>query len=134
MLMRLIYASETAVALSPLAVQNIVETARAANRRRHITGALAFDSRSFLQVLEGEREAVSDLFCRIAKDPRHQRVQLLESLAVDERLFGHWAMGFAAADTPGRETFLRFSGDDTFSPLNLTAKGALGLLLALPMR
>lgn len=131
MLIRLIYSSEVAVALTPSAVQEIVESARAANQRRHITGVLAFDRHSFLQVLEGEREVVSEVFCRIAKDTRHRRVQLLESMAVDERQFATWSMGFAAADAHGRDTFLRHSGDDHFAPLNLTAKSALGLLSSL---
>ena len=131
MLIRLIYASEVAISLTPSSVQAIVEKARTANQRRHITGVLAFDSHSFLQVLEGERESVSDVFCQIAKDQRHRRVQLLESVAVDERQFATWSMGFAAADAHGRETFLRHSSDDHFAPLHLTAKSALGLLSAL---
>ena len=131
MLIRLIYASEVTLALTPSSVQQIVETARPANQRRHITGMLAFDSRSFLQVLEGDREVVSDAFCKIARDTRHHRVQLLESVAVDERQFAMWSMGFAAADEHGRETFLRHSSDDHFAPLNLSARGALGLLSVL---
>ena len=131
MLIRLIYASEVAVPLTPAAVQCIVERARVANQRRRITGVLAFDSQSFLQVLEGEREAVSEVFCHIAKDSRHRRVQLLESVAVDERRFASWSMGFAAADAHGRDTFLRHSGDDHFAPAGLTAKSALGLLAGL---
>lgn len=131
MLIRLIYASEVATTLTPSAVQEIVEKARVTNRRRHVTGALAFDSHAFLQVLEGERETVSEVFCHIAKDSRHRRVQLLESVAVDERLFATWSMGFAAADAHGRDTFLRHSSDDHFAPLNLSAKSALGLLSAL---
>lgn len=133
MLIRLIYASEVAIPLTPNTVQEIVERARTANQRRHITGVLAFDHRSFLQVLEGERETVSEVFCHIAKDSRHRRVQLLESVAVDERQFATWSMGFAAADAHGRDTFLRHSSDDHFAPLNLTARSALGLLAALTM-
>lgn len=131
MLIRLIYASEVATALTPDAVQEIVAHARTANQRRCITGVLAFDSRSFLQVLEGERETVSGMFCHIARDTRHRRVHLLESVAVDERRFATWSMGFAAADAHGRDIFLRHSSDGHFAPLNLTAKSALGLLSAL---
>ncbi len=131
MLIRLIYASEIAVPLSPAAVQEIVDKAQTANQRRHITGVLAFDSRGFLQVLEGERRVVSEVFCRIAGDPRHRHLELLESVAVDERLFARWSMGFAAADTHGRETFLRYSGADRFAPLACSASSALGLLTAL---
>lgn len=131
MLFRLIYASEVATPLTAGSVQQIVESARASNQRRQITGVLAFDSRSFLQVLEGDRGTVSEVFIRIAKDSRHRHVQLLESVAVDERLFATWSMGFAAADACGRDTFLRHSSEDHFAPLNLNARSAIGLLTAL---
>ena len=134
MLTRLIYASSIAIPLNPSVVQEIVDKAREANQRRQITGMLVFDSGSFLQVLEGGREVVSSVFCRIAADPRHQRVQLLESVPVHERQFATWSMGFAAADSLGRETFLRFSSCDAFDPLAMSAKGALGLLSALAVR
>jgi hypothetical protein len=134
MLIRLIYASEITIPLTASAVQEIVDKARKANQRRQLTGMLTFDSRSFLQVLEGSREVVSDVFCRIAADPRHQRVQILESVSVDERQFASWSMGFAAADAPGHETFLRFSGSDQFEPSLMTARGALGVLRALASR
>jgi hypothetical protein len=90
----LIYASEITLPLTASAVQDIVDKARTANQRRHLTGMLAFDSRSFLQVLEGRRAAVSEVFCRIVSDLRHEHVQLLESVAVDERflLAGRWAL------------------------------------------
>lgn len=134
MLTRLIYASTITVALNPGDVQEIVDKAREANLRRQVTGMLIFDSRSFLQVLEGRREAVSDLFCKIAADPRHQRVQILEAVPVHERQHADWTMGFAAADAQGREAFLRFSSSDRFEPSAMTAQGALGLLRALAAR
>jgi hypothetical protein len=134
MLTRLIYASEITTPLTAAAVQEIVDRACMANQRRHLTGLLAFDSRSFLQVLEGRREAVSEVFHRIVADPRHQRVQLLESVPVDERQFAGWSMGFAAADAHGRETFLRFSGVEHFAPSTMSAASALGLLHALALR
>ncbi len=130
----LIYASEITLPLTASAVQDIVDKARTANQRRHLTGMLAFDSRSFLQVLEGRRAAVSEVFCRIVSDPRHQHVQLLELAAVDERLFAGWSMGFATADAHGRDTFLRFSGVDQFAPSTMTAGSALGLLRGLAAR
>jgi hypothetical protein len=134
MLTRLIYASTIAIPLNPDAVRSIVDRAREANQRRQITGMLVFDSHSFLQVLEGRRESVSDVFCRIAADPRHQRVQVLEAVPIDERQFATWTMGFAAADSLGRDTFLRFSSSDRFEPSALTARGALGLLDVLAAR
>jgi len=91
---------------------------------------LAFDSKWFLQVLEGSREAVSALFCGLSRDPRHHRVQLLEVVTVDERVFATWSMGFAAAHA-GRETLLRFSSADSFEPSKMSSAAALGLLRSL---
>lgn len=132
MLTRLVYASETVPTTTISVVQQIVDGARVANERKQLTGMLAFDSKCFLQVLEGSREAVSAAFGAIARDPRHQRVQLLECVTTDERLFGAWGMGFAAAHNTGREIFLRFSEADRFEPAKMTAAAALGLLRSLP--
>lgn len=134
MLIRLIYASESTQPLTPASVQALVDHARQANSRRQLTGVLAFDHRAFVQCLEGERETVSDVFCRIAADTRHRRVVLLELQPVDERLFGDWDMGFAAADAIGREAFLRFGSVNSFDPHAMSAGAALGLLRALAAR
>ncbi len=131
MLTRLIYASQPSQPLSPESVQGIVDHARVANERSQLTGMLLFDSQAFLQVLEGRREAVSETFCRIARDGRHRRVVLMDVLPVDERLFSRWSMGFAAAHAQGRELFLRFGGAGGFDPHLMTAASALGLLRAL---
>lgn len=131
MLTRLIYASEATDPLTPDSVQTIVTQARQANARRHLTGMLVFDHRAFLQVLEGRREVVSEVYGRIAADKRHRRLVLMDVLPVDERLFANWDMGFAAADALGREQFLRFGGSDSFDPHSMTAAAGLGLLRAL---
>jgi hypothetical protein len=131
MLTRLIYASESTQPLTPGSVQRLVDHARSANTRRQLTGVLAFDHRAFLQCLEGKRETVSELFCRIAADARHRRVVLLEMQPVDERLFSDWDMGFAAADAIGQKAFLRFGSGASFDPHTMSAGAALGLLRAL---
>lgn len=134
MLMRLIYASESTQPLTPESVQQLVDHARQANARKQLTGVLAFDHRAFVQCLEGDRETVSEVFCRIAADTRHRRVVLLELQAVDERVFTSWGMGFAAADANGREAFLRFGSGASFDPHAMSAGAALGLLRALASR
>lgn len=134
MLTRLIYASEATERFGPDDLEALLAVARAANARRNITGMLAFDRRAFLQVLEGRREQVSEVFCRIAGDPRHQRIVILDTQPIDERLFPHWTMGFAAADAQGRELFQRFGGSDQFEPHTMTAASALGLLRVLSGR
>jgi Sensors of blue-light using FAD len=131
MLTRLIYASEPTDALTPSVVQNIVDLARVNNHQMHLSGMLAFDSRHFLQVLEGDRAVVSSLYGRIAADSRHRRLELIEVASTHERRFARWSMSFAAADAAHGETFLRFGGSAQFAPYLMSAAGALGLLEAM---
>ena len=49
---------------------------------------------SFIQVLEGEKEAVEALFGRIRQDVRHTDVTLLLNRPVAECVFSDWAMGY----------------------------------------
>lgn len=131
MLTRLIYASEPSEALNPATVQNIVDRARINNMRLQLSGMLAFDSGHFLQVLEGPRAGLSELYGRIAADPRHRHIELLEVAPVHERRFSRWSMGFAPADAAHGEVFFRFGGNARFDPNLMSAASALGLLEAM---
>jgi len=97
-LSRLIYFSENKV--GPVArdaqIARLMRVAVDRNRRRQITGALVYDDRWFAQALEGDPQALHETFELIAKDPRHANIQVISEIAVPERLFGAWSMGFAA--------------------------------------
>ena len=73
------------------------ESAREAavrNRRDDVTGLLLFNSRRFLQVLEGPKDAVERIFARIYDDSRHRGVVKLREGAIVAREFGQWAMAY----------------------------------------
>lgn len=128
MLTRLIYASEAAEDLDPVKVQALLDHARRSNRLRDITGMLVFDSRNFLQVLEGDRQLLSDLYGRFVRDSRHRRLLILCAEPIAQRLFSDWSMGFAAADESRRGLYLRHSASGRFEPHGLSAAGALAVL------
>ena len=128
MLTRLIYASEAAENLDPGKVQALLEHARRSNRPHDITGMLIFDRRYFLQVLEGDRQLLSDLYGRFVKDNRHRRLLILGVEATPQRLFSDWSMGFAAADESRRGLYLRHGSSGLFEPHSLSAEGALAVL------
>jgi hypothetical protein len=128
MLIRLIYASETAAPMGPTDIQALLSLARRKNRLHDITGLLVFDSRYFLQVLEGDRRVVSELYSRLAQDPRHKRLTIMQADPIDQRRFVGWSMGFAAADALGRGLMLRHGCSGHFDPLQLRASSALALL------
>jgi Sensors of blue-light using FAD len=72
--------------------------ARANNKSGGITGALLLLDDWFVQVLEGEEEAVRSLYATIERDPRHDRVVLLDTRSVDRHVFARWAMARASVD------------------------------------
>ena len=131
MLSRLIYASEVAQDLSPEGLQALLTTARQCNRLHDVSGMMAFDSRYFLQAVEGSREALSQLYSNLVRDRRHKRLVLLSFESIEQRSFSDWTMGFAAADASRRRLYLRHGPSARFDPYQLKASGALALLMGL---
>ncbi|BDG71465.1 BLUF domain-containing protein [Roseomonas fluvialis] len=73
-------------------LDNILLSARANNGRRDITGALICRADLFMQLLEGEREAVTATLARILQDDRHVDVAVVHCGDAPERLFPTWTM------------------------------------------
>lgn len=94
-MLTIMYRSE-AVALLPFTdLTNICIASAHKNRALGITGFLIEFEGIFLQVLEGEPEAVDALYARICRDTRHRNVELLLREVGDAgRSFGFWAMNF----------------------------------------
>lgn len=90
---RLVYRSDAVDASEgPMDLSDIVATSVRNNGRRRITGALAFHSGTFVQVLEGEPEALTALMADIEADPRHRNVRILARWPIQAQLFIGWAM------------------------------------------
>ena len=66
-------------------LRKIITAAQSINRANGISGGLMFNRNYFGQVLEGDRASVSNLFCRIAKDPRHSSIVIMEAATVERR-------------------------------------------------
>jgi hypothetical protein len=76
----------------------IFSAARSTNKRLGVTGALLTSGDWFVQALEGDEAVVRDLYARIGKDARHERIVEIESGEVDGRVFSRWAMARVSAD------------------------------------
>ncbi|AUW60213.1 photopigment and puc expression activator [Sphingobium sp. SCG-1] len=72
----------------------ILAKSRINNRRLDVSGVLLFNSKRFLQALEGEEHVIKPLFEKISADPRHAAVVMLNHRAIEARQFGSWAMAF----------------------------------------
>ncbi|MCX7282189.1 MAG: BLUF domain-containing protein [Alphaproteobacteria bacterium] len=68
---QLFYVSIPTSELAPSALDNILTASRANNALLGITGLLLHIDGGFLQMLEGEKRCVSELYTRIAADRRH---------------------------------------------------------------
>ena len=99
MISQLIYHSIAVESLTAQDIQDILQTARSFNTDHQITGCLLFHNREFLQILEGEKKAVHQLYDKITLDNRHTHVYtIFEDLSTD-RLYQNWAMAYHALRT-----------------------------------
>lgn len=98
-LVRLVYYSTASSGLSLSDVKDILTTARDNNTQMNICGMLCYDNQYFLQVLEGKRELVTELFITIADDPRHQDVVIVSYDYIESTTFSQWQMGYAGSNS-----------------------------------
>jgi hypothetical protein len=70
----------------------ILVAARRNNARDELTGALVYNGRNFLQLLEGPAEKVDACLAVIRADPRHSGMVEVRRRTIEARDFGEWAM------------------------------------------
>ena len=98
-----IYSSSSTASFSDQDLQEMLTSFRNCNARAEITGMLLYGEKTFLQLFEGPGPVVRNLMFRIQQDPRHQKIELLSSGPIPERLFPDWSMGFKTLpDSPLR--------------------------------
>jgi hypothetical protein len=91
----LTYLSHAKSEVGAMEVKDIVEAARKANFQHGITGMLVFRSRTFFQLLEGNKKNVLAIFQKIARDERHENIEVLFEIEIEgaQRIFPSWQMG-----------------------------------------
>jgi hypothetical protein len=92
-LRRLIYTSQATESFSEQHLLDLLVQSRAYNSVDDITGVLMHKKGFFLQVLEGELEAIEDLLSRLLLDTRHIKLNIILDRFIESRLFSNWAMG-----------------------------------------
>ena len=97
MLIRCLYASRPTPPFDRPMLDRILEQSRKNNPAHGVTGLLCVADNLFLQVLEGGRDEVCDLFNAIVRDDRHSQVRLLVYEEIEERRFGSWTWDRSAS-------------------------------------
>lgn len=131
MLIRLIYASTAQDGVDLNEFKRILLQAQTNNHRRDLTGMLAFNSKIFLQALEGARDQVNELYGKLIRDPRHHSVTMLGYKEIEERHWSSWSMGFAALNSDNRALFLKYSQQSSFNPYGMKAEATEKMLMEL---
>jgi len=98
-LFQLVYVSRCSVPMSDEALHAIQMDAAQRNREAGVTGVLLYGHGSFLQLLEGTKAKLKQIFGRIALDERHQHCSVLYFKPTHERSAGSWSMGVLHLDS-----------------------------------
>ncbi|MBL0730021.1 BLUF domain-containing protein [Piscinibacter sp. HJYY11] len=91
-IVQVFYISRCDHSVTPTDVHRIVGSSQVRNRRRQVTGLLAYSGQHFAQVVEGSAAEVDGLLDSISGDPRHQQMKVLQRLEGVPRRFGNWSM------------------------------------------
>ena len=128
MLVRCLYASRATQSPMSKLTDSILKTSRDNNPARGITGFLCFSGDIFIQVLEGGRNEVCELFNRIVKDERHTNVRLLAYQEIRQRKFGTWTMGQVDLSKVNMGLLLKDHEKADFDPFTCSGEATLALL------
>jgi hypothetical protein len=100
---QLLYVSAASKPMSLLELQSMVNRANRNNSSLNITGLLLYSAGNFMQLIEGDRARVIQLFEKIEHDTRHTKIELLHLAQAPGRLFDKWSMGLLCLDGNDRK-------------------------------
>lgn len=128
MLVRCAYASRAATALDARMIEDILDKSRSKNPAHGITGILCYSGDIFIQVLEGGRDEVCELYNAIVRDNRHSNVRLLVFEEIRQRKFCNWTMGHVdlAKINPG--LLIKYHEKPVLNPFDCSGWATMAIL------
>ena len=126
-LVRLIYSSQLKPSTQPDELAHIHHEALSNNPKKGITGTLVFGEDQFIQYIEGGRSEVNELYQMIGRDPRHEKITLIDFSEITEREFVDWHMKLVLLSEANPKV-LRYSDNGAFEPSRMSAPTALNFL------
>lgn len=127
----LIYCSRVSPDLHIGGVYDILEQSSRYNTEHDITGMMLFNSRYFLQAIEGQYSAIVDLSKKIQLDARHRHFAMLGHQRVVLRTWANWSMNLVTPNPANRSIFEEYDTPDGFDPYRLRFNQAHAMLLKL---
>lgn len=90
----IVYVSSATELLSSDALQELLSVSRRNNAAVGIGGILLYWDGNFLQYIEGPDDQLDLLMSKVAQDPRHNGLIVLERENIESRAFPDWTMAF----------------------------------------
>ena len=128
MLVHLLYASRVSPSAGSEITDSILQQSRLKNPRLGITGVLCQGGDVFMQILEGGRGPVNELYNTIVRDVRHEQVLLLHYQEVPERRFASWTMGHVRLDKINPALLLKYFKRAELNPFDCSGRATMALL------
>lgn len=94
----IIYVSLASHEMSEAELAQLLEQSRAQNQAVGISGMMLYHRREFMQLLEGEQEALFALYEKIERDPRHEKLYKLWDGPIAQRNFEQWEMAYVSPE------------------------------------
>ena len=128
----LLYVSSAVKHFSKNELVEMLNKARENNLRLGVTGLLVYKDGNFMQVLEGDKPVVLDLYATISADPRHHDGIIILEEEIEKPVFADWSMGFRDLSDPkilALPSFSRFMNNTlSYESVKDDPTGALELL------
>lgn len=126
-LFRLIYVSTARPGLSDKDMLSVLNASQSNNEERYITGYLAHNGQSFMQLIEGPRAEVAEVYGRICQDDRHTGIVRILAEKAEQRAFPRWSMNYFRVDKSAQNGAMMVRRDDPVDSL-MTAEAPRDLI------
>jgi hypothetical protein len=119
-LIHIVYVSFSEKELAEIELQELLTDIRARNYKQKITGLLLYNDGSFIQIIEGPKQVIHNLFDKIKIDSRHSNIVLLLDNSIKKRAFPDWSMGYyritdeQGKKVPGYSDFMNADNSSEF--------------------
>lgn len=91
----LCYISKQKEILSSSNLEDLFQFVVKTNTTLNISDVLLHNNNFFLQVLEGDKDSIQDLFAKIRRDQRHHELLLILNQKVENRIFNNYEATFS---------------------------------------
>jgi len=92
------YLSKAVDVFSDHDLDQLLTNCRRNNAAASVTGALLYHNGYFMQLIEGQLDAINAIYDRIQADPRHEVLSVLFEDEISARFFPDWTMAYRAAE------------------------------------